>query len=208
MLRDVGIAYFGRSREEPPRISGLCGSTGVKASLGVGGTRKGAVEYAPFPVDDDSVPPVVRARTVVEFGDLSGRLEISIDNLCVQTRSQTHFHGQDGHLFGTSSTCLDDASGIDLPLEIFLPSDFLTHPGEDGSEPLHVTPVRPTDVPVDQSCGIRHGWNAADEPGVLVDQLEIDGLEVGRIRYWHPVKAFVAFHELSQGIDGSDDWVV
>lgn len=121
-------------------------------------------------------------------------------DLCVQGHRLTHLHDKHSDFFRRASSHLDYPSTVDVSLEVLFPGDPLTDPGEDGSQPLNVTSVRPTYVSLRQACCIGPWWKAVDKTSTLIHKLKVHGTEIRRILYRVAIRTFVTLRHFIQSL--------
>jgi hypothetical protein len=115
------VAYLRRPGEEVPVLSNLRASTAVKAALGMCRASQCAVHDAPLSINNDSVPPVIGARDALHVQNLTRALEISSDDLGMQTDGIAHIAYEHSDLLTAATLRLDDSSGIRLAFVVFFP---------------------------------------------------------------------------------------
>ncbi len=206
---DVCVAEFEGAGEEVEGFGDGGGDGGVEAPFWIGRGGDGAVQHAPFAVDDHGVPVVVGAVGCgVEVEVFTWRFQVAADHVGVDADGAAHLVDEDRDFVAAAAFALNDAAGVNCPVEVFVPGYPLAGPGEDGAQALDVASMGAADVALGEGGGSDHGREGGDESRGFVDAGKAGVADLKRIHDWVTVGAFVSLGCLVELVNGTDDWMV
>jgi hypothetical protein len=104
--RDVSIADVERASKEVPTFRDRRVVRYESASLRICRVGQGTVHDAPFTVNQDSIPPMIRPRETIKIQRIARVLQEAMDHFGVKSNRAAHFVYQKCDFLGTAASSL------------------------------------------------------------------------------------------------------